>query len=351
MQGDDHTYFSSHTASVNGVVAAPPPPEPMFSSFSGVSVDDEAPGLDHGHSLPNVNELKTSQQASQRMSQISDENGEIKRRGGWMVWLALFLALLVIGVVIAVAVIVTSNSKQTTSSNSAYNTNSGTTVFATTPVPAPMDQKPTSEAKPTGTDVTPAPAPGTIPPTSVVLGPTIPPSERLGAIRTYLLAQGISSTADLEVEDSPQSRALEFMAVGDEMQLQPPSGEWTTPEGYTFVSRYALATLHYATRGHEWTFDLNFLKPTPICFWYSVLQYVDLSTELRGVFCDETTGQPVALFFSKLSAALDLTFGYMGEFIAIHSIVSPKMPLLFSFSPPQQTKTICRALFHQNWAS
>jgi hypothetical protein len=348
MRGDDTSIFSSHTASVNGVVAAPPPPEPMFSSFSGVSVDDEAPGLEHGHSLPNVNELKTSQQASLRKSQLATEDGEIKRSGGWMVWLALFLALVVIGVVIAVAVVVTSNQNTSESNSAVYVSN--TAPPGLTPVPAPVagGQMPTAGEKPTGTDVTVAPIAGTSAPTATtsMSSPTIPPSERLGAIKEYLLAQGISSSADLEASNSPQAQALKFMASGDEMQLQPPAGAWTTPEGYTFVSRYALATFFYATRGEEWTFSLNFLKPTSICFWFSVLQYVDLSTEMRGVFCDEQTEHPVSLFFSKFLLMMMILLQLEFRSIPVYHQKSQSY-----FSPNQQTKTTCKALFHRNWAS
>ena len=62
---------------------------------------------------------------------------------------------------------------------------------------------------------------------------------------------------------------------------------------------YVLTVLYYHTGGSRWTFDLNFLKGHTHCGWYSILQYLDMSTEFRGVACDATTGKIYALFMSK----------------------------------------------------
>ena len=275
--------------------AAPPPPEDMFSSTSGISVDDENPGLDQGHSLPNVDELKTDARA--KSGEFIGEDGEVvgRRAGGWVVWLALFLALVVIGVIVGVAVTVTSNQNKT-------NTASSTSLQTSAPRPTVIDQRPTDDGKDTGTDVdtpatTQAPAPVPAPTTSPATGTTA--EIRTSQIKSYLIQQGISSEADLTTEGSPQQLALEFLAVRDGYVMDVPVGSKDTPEGYDFMTRYVLSTLYFSTLGSRWTFDLNFMKPTGVCAWYSVLQYVDMSTEYRGVACDAAENQVASLFLSK----------------------------------------------------
>lgn len=275
--------------------AAPPAPEDMFTgSSSGMSTDDERPGLDNGHSLPNVDELKTDAKA--KGSSYVDEDGQVigRRRGGWVFWVALLLSLVVIGAIIGIAVAATS------SNNSSPSTASSSNFQTTAPQ---IDQQPTDTEKETVSDVTTvAPAPATTAPVPA------PSQDRTALIKTYLTEQGISSDADLSTEGSPQQQALDFLAVRDGYAMDIPTGSKDTPEGYTFMTRYVLATLFYATRGNDWTFDLNFLKPGATCSWYSVLQYVDLTTEYRGVACDEEDNQVVALFLSKLCPRFILSF-------------------------------------------
>ncbi|CAB9518973.1 serine threonine-protein kinase BRI1-like [Seminavis robusta] len=118
--------------------------------------------------------------------------------------------------------------------------------------------------------------------------------------KTYLVDHGVSNAEDFLDEEYPQSRALQFIAIDDGLNLQVPDGDLDTPEGYEFVSRYAFAVLYYATNGPKyWIYQLNFLSPTSACYWYSIFQYIDTSTELRGVFCDQTSGDPVALFLTQ----------------------------------------------------
>ena len=268
--------------------APPPGPEDMFTgSSSGMSTDDERPGLDNGHSLPNVDELKTDAKA--KGSAYVGEDGEVvgRRTGGWVFWVALFLALVVIGAIIGIAVAVTSNSSSPSTASSSSLQSSA---------PQAIDTKPTDSDKETGTDVTTvAPAPATTAPAPA------PSGDRTALIKSYLTQQGISSDADLSTEGSPQQQALDFLAVRDGYAMDIPTGSKDTPEGYAFMTRYVLSTLFFSTRGSAWTFDLNFLKPVGTCAWYSVLQYVDMSTEYRGVACDEENNHIVALFMSKES--------------------------------------------------
>ena len=265
--------------------AAPPPAEEMYagSSRSGLSVDDERPGLENGHSLPNVDELKTDAKA--KNSERVGEDGQVigRRTGGWVFWVALLLALVVIGAIIGIAVAATSGggSPSTASSTSSFQTSAPQVV-----------QQPSGSEKETGTDVAPAP---------VTAAPAPAPSGgRASQIKAYLTKEGISSDADLSTEGSPQFRAVDFLAVRDAYAIDIPTGNKDTPEGYAFMTRYVLSTLFFSTRGNDWTFDLNFLSDKDVCSWYSVLQYVDLSTEYRGVACVEDGTQVESLFMSKL---------------------------------------------------
>jgi len=273
--------------------ATPPPPEPMLnhnSAASGLCVDDENPGLDQGHSLPNVDELKMDHGA--KSSEFIAEDGAVQRKqGGWIVWLALFLALVVIGVIVGIAVAVTSNQNASTAA--------ATQEVFSAPTGAPVDQRPDGTGQETIDNVPPPAEPVATAPPTPTPDTTTSPEERLAQIKSYLIQQGISSEADLNKAGSAQQQALNFLAVEDEMLMAVPSGGKATAEGYDFMTRYILSTLYYATIGVRWTFDLNFMKPTTVCAWYSVLQYVDLSTEYRGVACDAETNQIVALFMSK----------------------------------------------------
>ncbi|CAB9514196.1 leucine Rich Repeat [Seminavis robusta] len=136
--------------------------------------------------------------------------------------------------------------------------------------------------------------------TNAAPSPTLPPAGRSEAIQQYLVDQGISTRAALEMTGSPQNYALLFMAVNDDLRLEPPQGGINTTAGYEFVVRYALSVLFYSTLGQRiWAFGLNFLEPTSVCDWHQVLVYLDNSTEFRGVSCDLSSGHPVALFLNQ----------------------------------------------------
>lgn len=282
MMNDDETGYS----------AAIPPPEPMFahnSSQSGISVDDENPGFDQGHSLPNVDELKTDHNA--KSSEFVSENGQVKRRGTWVVVAAAFLAILVIAVIIGVAVTVSNqqNQKQATTSVSQSNFNT----------PAPISPKPDNNGKDTTNDVvTPAPTPQVTVASVTPPQPTASGEDRTALIKDYLVNQGISTDSDLSTNNSPQQKALNWIAVNDPSRVDIPAGDKNTPEGYDFMTRYVLAVLFYGTAGDRWTYSLNFLQPFNVCYWYSILQYPDGSQDFRGVACSDN-GQVAALFMTR----------------------------------------------------
>jgi len=283
----------------NNYNAALPPPEPMFdvnyNNASGVSVDDENPGLDRGHSLPNVDELKTDHKAKS-MEFVSEDGTTVKRKSGWVVWLAFLLALVVIAVIVGVAITVTKeqNTSTTSSANQAQ------------PVAPTIDQKPTDQGKQTVGDLTPAPTPAvaTVTPATPPTNPpatapdTSDPEVRTEQVKKYLITNGISTEADLNSAGSPQQKALNFISVLDGAKVPVPGGDKNTPDGYDFMTRYVLSVVYYGTYGDRWVYSLNFLQPFSICYWYSVLQYPDLSQEFRGVACTES-GQIAALFLTR----------------------------------------------------
>lgn len=287
--------MSEFGSSYNATV---PPTEPMYdvnnynNSMSGVSVDDENPGLDRGHSLPNVDELKTDHKAKS-MEFVSEDGTLQKRKSGWVVWLALFLALVVIGVIVGVAVTVTQEQNNTSTSAQQSQTS------------PPINQKPDDQGKQTVSDITPAPTPAaTVRP---AVPPTNPPAQapdstdpavRTDLIKDYLISNGISTEADLNTDGSPQQKALNFISVADGAKVPVPGGDKNTPDGYDFMTRYVLSVLYYQTLGDRWVYSLNFLQPFSVCYWYSVLQYPDLSQEFRGVACTES-GQIAALFLTR----------------------------------------------------
>ncbi|CAB9520421.1 serine threonine-protein kinase BRI1-like [Seminavis robusta] len=138
---------------------------------------------------------------------------------------------------------------------------------------------------------------------------------------TYLVNQGVSNEEDFLVSSSPQSMALQFIAVDDGLDLGVPNGDLDTTEGYEFITRYALAVLYYATLGpRQWSFELNFLQATPVCSWYSVLQYADSSTEVRGVVCSRNaTSNPTALYLTNQNArgSLPAELGFITSLVVI----------------------------------
>ena len=121
----------------------------------------------------------------------------------------------------------------------------------------------------------------------------------------YMIRYNVSKEEDLLQEGSPQHLALYFMLQessrsGSE-KMEVPNGDPSAPDGYEFVTRYVLLVLYYSTNGERWTFNLNFHKTklSDVCLEYSVLQYVTMETEYRGVACDESNQVITALFLSK----------------------------------------------------
>ncbi|CAB9504929.1 serine threonine-protein kinase BRI1-like [Seminavis robusta] len=125
-------------------------------------------------------------------------------------------------------------------------------------------------------------------------------------VKSYLIEQGISSEEDLSNTGTPQQMAMNYIITGTSGPglgrpyiIEVPDGDLTTQSGYDFVTRYVLSVLFYALNGQRWVFFLNFLTPTPVCEWFSQLQYADLKTEHRGVVCDFNTSEVTQLLLNQ----------------------------------------------------
>ena len=91
----------------------------------------------------------------------------------------------------------------------------------------------------------------------------------------YLVNYGLTTRDVLNNPNSPQAKALDWIANNDAFKMDIPnfSGEnGGTPNGLysdtRFAERWALAVFYYSTGGDEWTYKLNFLEPIDHCDWY-----------------------------------------------------------------------------------
>ncbi len=103
---------------------------------------------------------------------------------------------------------------------------------------------------------------GTDPP---VTAPTIPPMERKQNIIQYLSDAGVSTTTQLTTSGTPQSKAVDWMTVEDELYMLVPQ----TSKKYTrFIERYVLAVVYFSTNGPAWKYKMNFMTGVDHCDWY-----------------------------------------------------------------------------------
>jgi hypothetical protein len=115
-------------------------------------------------------------------------------------------------------------------------------------------------------------------------------------MKSYIINNSVSSQSDFSSSTSPQSKALDFLANKDAMQLNAPSSGLDTDEGYTFITRYVMALFYYALGGDLWNYDLLFLSKHETCQWYDVFQP---PVGQVGVLCNQNSNTIVGLSFSK----------------------------------------------------
>lgn len=98
---------------------------------------------------------------------------------------------------------------------------------------------------------------------------------RFDYVKVYL--ETFTDEKVLNRAGSPQHQAAQWIADQDVLHL-PINDE-------TFLERYALATLYYATNGPNWQLNLGFLTEKPVCEWYHVGFGADDSPRYVGAHC------------------------------------------------------------------
>ena len=146
-------------------------------------------------------------------------------------------------------------------------------------------------------------------------------------LQSLLIETGVNVKSDFEDPQSPQSKALQFIAFEDQLELQIPSSSkrrrkendllLDTEEGYALLTRYALTVLYFTTNGrNDWVREMNFLaSDLPTCEWYERLPP---PLEQGGISCHPHTNQIASLSFGKFdffvitpvcSSPLDISVG------------------------------------------
>jgi hypothetical protein len=118
--------------------------------------------------------------------------------------------------------------------------------------------------------------------------------DRSRAVMQFLIDNKISKETDLRTPGTPQSRAALFIANGDSYKIG-----LTQDTTRRFVERYVLALLYYHFKGHNWTYQLNFLVPLDHCTWYSRFYTKSGNTLREGVLCNEPNGHVTKLILRK----------------------------------------------------
>lgn len=151
---------------------------------------------------------------------------------GCIHYLAIFVGLVVLTVIIVVPTILSQNKNNVSTTSSA------------------QGQSPGQPASPTRS---PVPA------------PTVPPLVRQDRIIKYLADVGISTETQLTTIGTPQNRAVEWLAFDDGLNMEVPDNG----KKYTrFVERYVLAVFFYSTNGPSWTYSMKFLTGVDHCEWH-----------------------------------------------------------------------------------
>ena len=56
--------------------------------------------------------------------------------------------------------------------------------------------------------------------------------------------------------------------------------------GQSFLQRYILSLLYYATKGWSWYFNFNFLAPVDVCHWNILYYENNFGYAGDGIQCD-----------------------------------------------------------------
>ena len=128
--------------------------------------------------------------------------------------------------------------------------------------------------------------------------------DRLTQLQNYMIKYGITAIeqfrdADSSTINTPQAQAARWLAYEDlQFPILPTHDkDPTTPEGYSLVSRYAMAVFYFTTNGKNWKSSLSFLDPNKAtCDWFQI--FAPPKGEV-GVLCNQSTRQIIGLSMSK----------------------------------------------------
>jgi Leucine-rich repeat (LRR) protein len=138
----------------------------------------------------------------------------------------------------------------------------------------------------------------------------------LSQVLDYIATTGLSSKADLQKRGSPQSRAANWLANLDGLNMALPSDKnGSTKEGYKYLTRYTLGLLWFALDGVAWTNQFGFLSQEDFCYWNApipVLSATGINFVPGGVYCNRATKNVADLHLGectrRIAAAADSEF-------------------------------------------
>jgi len=120
-----------------------------------------------------------------------------------------------------------------------------------------------------------------------IVEPTVDVNAEIGAriedTIQFIFENSISSLPDMRMKDSPEYRAVLFMAYGDGFHSK--MRDVNMAERRRFVERYILTLVYYQTNGVNWSDRYDFLSPKDHCDWHKTYSVAE-GHVVRGVQCN-----------------------------------------------------------------
>jgi hypothetical protein len=130
--------------------------------------------------------------------------------------------------------------------------------------------------------------------------PAAPRKASIDAAVSYFEINNVSSAEDMRSEATPQGKAIKWLAELDDRNLPVPTGHAiSTPVGYHYLTRYALAVVYFAMNGENWYIKSKWLSGDDFCSWSSILRGSDGDSFVVGVECEEVSRKILHLHLGK----------------------------------------------------
>ena len=129
----------------------------------------------------------------------------------------------------------------------------------------------------------------------------------------WLHANGITSMKDIVDANSPQNRAIQWLANDDVVYRQLPTDAVSDPTN-RFLQRYVLVTFFYAMDGENWNYKPKFMTEEDECAWSAVGIGEDYmkGTFVMGVSCNpDLKVETLMLPQNKLAGSLPSEMKYL----------------------------------------